>query len=75
MQYISRCVKAQLEKSTIRRLILYRAFSGFGQAKVRDVDLVLGSRQFLILLQLPSCLQNCTERLVDLGKLKFVMLI
>ncbi len=38
MQYISRCVKAQLEKSTIRRLILYRAFSGFGQAKVRDVS-------------------------------------
>ncbi len=32
----------------------YRAFYGFGQAKIPDVGLVLGLSQFSILPQLPS---------------------
>jgi len=42
-----------LLESTVDKEKSYRAFHGFGQAKFLDGGLVLGSRQFSILPQLP----------------------
>ncbi len=35
-------------------MVIYRAFHGFGQAKLPDGDLVLDTSQFSILSQLPT---------------------